>query len=359
MIELEFRAARPEDCDSYAKMFSKIWSWQLSAEYWHHKFFENPAGEHMAHIAVDKNTGEIVGSLACIPLRYRIKGKDVIASLTVDVGVLPEYRKHRRTYWGVYKPTEADQYERQTAFVQAVATPTAETIALHMMHFDPLCLVPVFSRPVTMKAILPQKLRGLLPVRTKAGLWGRTLSWRHAATARSLCQREGVTVQPVSEPDDRFDDLWRSVQDCWPIALIRDQQLLRWRYCKHPTRTYQILTAVRGESLIAYCVTDMLRRGGVSRGRIVDFLVHPDHIAAGKALLHHAAARLISDGADMLVGWFLPRKWWDPFLASIGMRYRPREERHIIVRPFAAEENKKELFDPECWYYTGADTDQL
>lgn len=358
--KLEYRAPTPADCDGYTKLFSNLWSWESPAEHYYHKFFANPAGAALAAIAVDTLTGEIVGSLACIPARYRLAGADVMATQSGDVGVLPEYRK-RGTYWKVYKPVEAAHIERAVTFTHTVAMPAAEKIATRMQHFDPLCRVPIFSRHITVRSLLPPAVRSLMRVQTEAGFYGKIRAARHCAAARRICEREGLRLEKIREPDERFDLLWQQSRDQWPIALIRDRQFLTWRFASHPVRHYSFLTVSKGETLLGYCVIDVLRRDGVSRGRLSDLLVHPDHPVAGQALLHQAASDLIRQGADMLVGWFLPLDLWGPLLRTIGMRHQPRDERNIIVRVFMeAEESHSELLNPDCWYYTGgADTDQL
>jgi len=356
--KLEFRPVRPEDCDGIARLFSRLWSWEYPKDYWRQKFFDNPAGPPMSHLALTADGGEIVGCMGGVPLRYRLNGTEGIGTLIVDVGVLPEYRKQRRTYWGVYKPTEADQYNRQTALVQAVATPAAEIIALKMMHFDPPCHAPVYKRRITVRAMIPRRLREKLRPASKAGPTGKWMAAKYLRKAQSLCERHQFTIAESSELDDRFDRLWSQADDQWPISLIRDSAFLKWRFHDHPTRKYIVWIALRGGDLAGYCVTDTLRRDGVARGRISDLLVLPDAPEVAEALLYHAMSYLCGGGADIIVGWFLPRRYWEPLLTKIGLRYRG-DDRQIILRLFTAESIRPVIFDPENWYYTGADTDQI
>jgi len=356
---VDFRVPTSGDCDRYSRLFSRLWSWEYPAEYYQYKFFENPAGVALAAVAVDGMTGEIVGSTASIPSRYRLNGADVMATQSGDAGVLPEYRKHG-TYSKIYKLVVTAHLDRVIAFTHTVATPDAEEVATRTQHFDPLCRVPIFSRRITVRALLPQKVRSLMRVRTEAGFYGKTQAGRYIAAARKICEREGLHIAVVEEPDEGFDLLWEQCRDQWPIALIRDRQFMSWRFAHHPVRRYSILAVFKGEALVGYCVSDVLRRNGMSRGRLSDLLVHPNYPVAGQALLYQAASDMIWQGADMLVGWFLPIDRWEPLLRTIGVRHQHRDERNIIVRVFMAEDSRTELFDPNCWYYTGgADTDQL
>jgi len=187
---------------------------------------------------------------------------------------------------------------------------------------------------------------------------GKVRAWQFQRKARDLTEQKGLAIEGPVQVDERFDTLWRAVEDRWRICLIRDSTFLKWRFEQHPVRDYKIWAARREGDLVGYAVTDVLRRDGMARGRIVDMLAHPDVPEAAELLLFHAAAQLCSEGADMLVGWFLPRTFWAPLLDKVGMRYRG-DRRNIIVRLFAAENMRNEIFDPENWYYTGADTDQL
>lgn len=355
---LEYRKVEPGDCEALSQLFAKLWSWQHPASCWHHKFFENPAGEPVIHVAADKATGQIVGCVGGIPLRYRLCGEEVLAWTIVDAGVLPEHRK-RGTFWKMYKMGEEECYRRSVAFCQAVGSTEAELIALRMMKFKALCPRPVFVRPVTPRVLLPKSLRS------------RGLRWsgihipdkvaaRHCRVAsQNLCDRHGFSIQPVADIDERFNALWKQVQDQWQVALVRDREFLVWRFTQNPVREYRVWTATAGDDLLGYCVTAMLRRDGVSRGRIVDFLAAPDAAPVTEALLLHATGALAGEGADIVLGWFLPHGWWQRPLAGVGMKLRPAKERQIIVRPVCAEQHADVLSDPRCWYYTGADTDQF
>lgn len=356
--QLEFRPTEPHDCEQLSSLFSQLWTWHLPSTYWYHKLFTNPAGPPIAHVAVQKESQEIVGSLSCVPLRYRLRGQNVTGLVAQDMGVLPEHRRSG-TILHLHKLAEEEAARSMPAFAQGTPSSMAEIVGTRILKGTRLCPLPVFSRRVSVRGMLPKRLRPRLNSSDKANRLSAWKGMNCLQRAYNMCRRDDIEIEFLTEFDDRFDELWNRVQDVWPLALIRDSAFLNWRFVEDPVREYEIWVAMQGEKLLGYCATLNQEREGLSRGRVVDFLCDPDYPGAAEALLLQSAGMLLTSGIDVLVGWFLPSETWSNLLGRVGLRYHPEETRHIVVRSLFDENCNGLLTDPRQWYYTGADSDQL
>jgi hypothetical protein len=67
--------------------------------------------------------------------------------------------------------------------------------------------------------------------------------------------------------------------------MVRDQAFLSWRFDRCPNRKYTRYVAKRNDTVVGYMVTRETRWQGARRGRIVDYLVGRNDLAAFDSLL--------------------------------------------------------------------------
>jgi len=70
-----------------------------------------------------------------------------------------------------------------------------------------------------------------------------------------------------------FDALWEAAREAYPVAAVRNGDVMRWRYLEHPDRRFTVHTLLRGGELAGYAVTMLVPyRWPARRGILVDLL---------------------------------------------------------------------------------------
>lgn len=131
----------------------------------------------------------------------------------------------------------------------------------------------------------------------------RTLPWpalrRGVAAAGFGLARglRGLRIRPQSrvpvtaavEFDVRFDQWWAGVEPWLGWVIRRTGALMTWRFRRHPTHRYTLLTATDGPRLRGIAVVRHGASRGVPTGFISELLAHPDDGEAIDALIARAA----------------------------------------------------------------------
>ena len=307
-------------------------------------FRPGPAGE-CARIVAEVD-GEIVGHAGVANLRFRLGGEQVRGGYSVGAMTAPEMRG-RRLFYRMGVALYEMMQQRGYAFVAGFSN--AQSVRLMT---GPLQRTPIRPFPWCLKLLRPVGL-----VRALLGRPGE----RGPEAEPERSTDDGVAVAPCQLADPRIDGLWdRSAREI-RIGAVRDADFARWRFAMRPEAHYRALMATRSGEPVAWGVYRTLALRGLRAGFVVDQLVVPDDLAAGRALLRGIEEMARREGAELLSA-LLP----GPGTARRALRrsgfWRVPERVHpqvirFSVRGLGAWSARSELTDPKAWFMSWADTD--
>lgn len=251
----------------------------LTREEWEWKFPKNPAG---MRVWVATKDDRVVAQYAAMPHLTWLSGRETHFSEIVDSMVHPDHRG------GLKRPG---------LFVN-LAEPMLDSIG--GADKDMVC----YGWPIPAAWRIGSRFLKYELVRTQS-LLGRELP-------------AGATVLPDGvEEIERFDHqarwLWERCCGVWGASTIRDDVFLNWRFLDHPTRTYRVIGTRDSEGILrGYAVVMINPWLMPGMAVIVDWLVPPEELEVGRALLQGVYAIAREGGAHGVTA-ILPEwsRWYD------------------------------------------------
>lgn len=152
----------------------------------------------------------------------------------------------------------------------------------------------------------PWCVRPLSPLAAARGLLGRGVQAPAIADPEAIASAlrsaaDGETSLAAIEPGDaRLDEIWSRVAPGVAIGAVRDAAFTSWRYATRPDAGYRLVVATRGARAAGWFAYRGLSLRGIPAGFLVDFVLAPDELRAGVALLRAAAAIARAEGAALL-----------------------------------------------------------
>lgn len=117
-----------------------------------------------------------------------------------------------------------------------------------------------------------------------------------------------------------FDGLWQRVEEHYPLAIVRGNAFVDWRYRRHPFRSYRLFTASRRGEVLAYVCYTLPAEGETAV--LTDVVAAPDFRAFSR-LLYSSAQQLAGLGVKQLQTWLPPHHLITGYLAQSGFRVKP------------------------------------
>ncbi len=227
-----------------ADLFSKVFGKSYKEDYFFWKYRFNLFGRLYGVQAVNEK-GEAVGHVAAIPLKGHWYGKETVFFQFVDAMVHEEHRG---------KNTLTRMIEVLFDFIKE-----------HHQEFFPY----VYPGPVSFK------------IGTKYG-------WlTHLESVKDVIikpRRRSFTFLKLEEPTQELGiitKIWTSLKNYYPIALMRDEEFLKWRYLSHPIFSYKLYVVKKFWKPIGFVVCSFNQEG---MPRIIDYLLPPESY---KEVLEH------------------------------------------------------------------------
>ena len=178
------------------------------------------------------------------------------------------------------------------------------------------------------------------------------LSWvpgaRHIANGLRSA-REGLSLDPLEELDDRVDELWQvftSGLDGRGVVTVRDAAFYRWRFAADSEQKPYVICDF--DDPMGYCA---LQKHG-EKQLVVDLVCRPSE---GKNCLD-AIAGHCPEGTTALEIRLCRDHWMTEGLWRAGFVKR-REPRYINVLCGEQSEYIEALRDPSRWHFTWLESD--
>jgi GNAT superfamily N-acetyltransferase len=310
---IDVRPATPEDDAAVLGLLEASMGWvpdELSSRFLAWKHRENPFGTSPAWVAVDGDTGQIVGFRTFLRWRFLHAGGVVDAVRAVDTATHPDHQG-RGIFSRLTRHALGELAADGVAFV--FNTPNDRSRPGYLkMGWRLVGRLPVAVRPRT-----PWSLVRLAGARAPADKWS-TFS-DAGAPAPEVLADVSLSLPGTGEPVDGTGAGWRTA---------RTGGYLRWRY-GFPELGYRALTAPGGAE-DGLAVFRLRRRGSATEAAVCELLVPPgaSRTAAARHLLRQVVRTTGADHA-VLIG---------PARLALGRIPVPRQGPTLVWRAVATQD---------------------
>ncbi len=240
------------------------WDWQ------YRRNPNNPSENPEIWLAREGPT--VIGQYATMPVRLRLRDREIYASWGMDVMVAPE---RQRQGLGELLFRTWDQNVGASLGLGLSESSYRLFKKLRWPDVGPLpCLVKPLTRRALRRSSWPMPINRLVSAVTLplVKIVSRTRPLR-------------AQVQPIRRFDARATELWERIGPKFDFAVRRDAPYLNWKFVEPPHVRYAIVALKRDDDLAGYAVYRHLQepRGRVTQ--LVDFLADPDDEAGFKTLI--------------------------------------------------------------------------
>jgi hypothetical protein len=176
---------------------------------------------------------------------------------------------------------------------------------------------------------------------------------------RSHPMPAGVSFEPISTFDARFDIFWAKVAPTFRNLCVRDAAYLNWRYVQIPDRRYRSFAAFDRGEIRGWIVTREIQDGELRKARIVDVLARADDAPAWHVLVSEAVARCRAEGADLVHALDATVPALHEAYRACGFRPNPEQDRvaQYIAFTTAPGVDRDAFYAGQNWFVTLGDSD--
>ena len=308
----------------------------------------NPHGDAVTWIAVDDETGQIVGCTSTFPRMLIINGKEVLASKGGDAYVDPDFRRQGIAqalhHQGI---TDMQQLGIACNFgispVPANFRAFIRAGALSPGNFDH------YRLPLDASWIAKRLVAGWIQSAARKVLDPIVHYYAERRIVRRGTLREYLKV--VKAFDTRASDLYDSVSHLYGISGKRDLEYLNWRFTNHPFKDYTLIECISRDELFGYAVLDMQS----DRCKIVDFVACDDGVGASNFLM--LLAKFSRELGKKSISLFLnPIGPYAAVIESCGF-LRAGDDLPMMVLTIGSKELDDVFSEPENWFVMPGDQD--
>jgi GNAT superfamily N-acetyltransferase len=307
-------------------------------------YLNNPHGKAHAWVAADTENCAIIGSAAAIPHRLYVDGIEKTGYLLADFWIHPQYRSLG----------PAVQLQRACVdFVESGSTDFFYDLPQSSMGsvYQRLGIVPRemllrLAKPLRLDKKIRTKINIPIVASCLSGLSNRLLELRDFRLG-------GKSECTISIHQDafgaEFSELARNLSAAYGACVVRSAEYLNWRYRSHYHIRYEILTARRNETLVAYVIfADM-----GDYGQIVD-LYGINQADVLRDLVAGVLSILRERGTPTVNAPLLASHPWVGIFENLGFRVR---ESHPIIVYDSSARRTSEAEDRRGWHLMYGDLD--
>lgn len=316
--------AKESDIDRIQKVFAEAWpDTTIQARFqqrFRHCYMENPFSQGMESIFVCRDDDRIVGFTGMMNFELWYHNQALPATYAIDLAVVPAYQG-----LGIGYLLTKSLCERNVIAMEGNLNQAAQRLAERMGGRE-IASCSVLRRWVHLRDVLPR--------------------WEDSA----------FVVEENAVIDERFDKLWVTARESYPVIGVRDQAILKWRYQTHPLREFAIYALRSGKDLLAYVATTTEHTKGKARkGILVDYLFAPLPNETISKFISFVLGGLARKGVVCVDTFAAYRKTVDIF-QGLGFA-RKKLTPKILVYPNAMAEGKPDLWIGQNCHLTFGDSD--
>lgn len=304
---------------------------------------ERPDGPARTVLALEAESGEVVGCGSFIPRPTFVDGRPTRAGLLCDFAVT---RAHRiagaalAIQRALVEAAQADGVEWLYGY------PNEKSLAVfRRIGYRLVGAASTWAKPLRAGYKLREALRS--PGAAAIAAAPVDLALRALDGARSVRTRPRLRAEPLSPSDGRTDALWDRARPSAGVAGVRSAAYLSWRYGGFTTAEHHVLGFFprRTERLAAYAVYTIAGGRAFVRDLFGERLDEGSAGAVLLALAHHLRAR----GADSVSLSYVGAPAFGARLRRTGFLPRPGNRPLVVHADGLAEGPRARVLDPSSW----------
>lgn len=324
-------------------------------DYLRWQYLENPAGEAVVVVA-HADTGELAGQYVVIPLEFRIEGKVVKGSLSLNTLTHPNYRG-----MGLFTKMANQAYaiceEEGLALTLGFPNKNSYPGFVRKLNFQHIGNASVMFRPLR-----PLRLLAALPKAPSAPKYAK--SELEAGSNEELHLEVGpFEIKSLDyEAEGASYDRMTENQVEPRCSVHKNAAFCAWRFQSIPTRDYYSFQARNSNGIQAACVVRQRRVKGVECVFIVDLQMTSSEVgeAAGVSLLkgmlgHYRAKGVSLAGLMVIQGATADRVARSMWFREMPSRLLPHDAPIIVRRNGSSV--RESVFNIEGWGFAFGDYD--
>jgi len=210
---------------------------------------ENPHGAARVWVAEDSDTGALVGAAAAFPRRMFVNGGEVSGCVLGDFCIRPSYR----SLGPALQLQRACLAEVDSGlFALGYDFPGQGMLAVYKrLGVEPRERMIRLAKPLRADRKIAEKVRSRGVARGLSALSNVVLKLRDRGSKQA--KKWAISLHE-GDCGEEFSALAREASAALGVCVVRSAAYLDWRFLKHPSRPYEILTARCGDALVGYVI---------------------------------------------------------------------------------------------------------
>ncbi len=343
----------PESQRLYKNVFGK----DISPEYFKWKNIGNPNGESIIKLAVCEK--KIIGYSCTMKYKMNFFGKNIMAGQPVDAMVDKDYRR-QNIYESLSLMSLEDLKEQGFGLRFNFPNQAALMASIKKVNIKKVCDIPQY-----LKVLDGKKALGMFTGNNVLKLsGGNLLDIYGKATAVINSKGTEYEAEEIKLFDDNYDELWETVKDDFPIAVVRSSQYLNWRYFES-IDDYKVFAVYNDEKLIGYIVGTIEVKVGKNGeklilGHIADIICIKKHNKASGILIGALEDYFRNIGVCAVSCWMLNHWFYAQALKKLGF-LQLRSPAVLAALPVAGNIKAMEdsIYNQDSWFITIGDSDYI
>jgi hypothetical protein len=305
----------------------------------------NPQGGSRAWVAVDTDSGAMVGMLGAFLRHVYVAGREEPAWVLGDFCIDDQYRSLGPALM-LQRACLAEVDLGQVAFCYDF--PSASMMAVYKrLGIDALGQIVRLAKPLRVDRKVRKIVKSPAVVRGVSAAANFLLALNDGISARgdrlTSCFHQGSC-------GEEFSVLAREVGRGFGFCIQRSAEYLNWRYLANPLYRYEFIISRRNEALLAYAVFTHNEEDAL----LVD-LFGVEDAEVIRTLIHGLSAILRERGVVTVSVSLLETHPWLPLLQGLG--FKAREKSPLVVYPSPIFLSSYGRVNTSDWFLTHGDRD--
>jgi hypothetical protein len=271
--------------------------------------YDCPTGANRIAVIEDPTVGKLIASYGLLPIRLRINGREINASLCTNVNTHPEYQgKGLFVRIGKY----ALGREEEFATPVSLGMPNQRAYPGHMkVGWDVMCKLSFLEK--------------------------------------HDCKSKPHRCQKIDQFDERFDRFQKHISERFSFIVVKDHRFMNWRFVHRPDQHYTSFVYEDQSDIRGYVVLKHFDDKDYRKSHILDIQAEDDD--AMQELI--AAAETFAEGRDELNMWTNPNNPYRQIFLAHG--FYEKEGQDLLIIHFNYGE--KEAVAEGSWWFCLGDND--
>ena len=205
--KFNIRKFRENDEEKLLELWRITFHKEMNRALWRWKYFDNPYPQTI--LLCESDNEEILALFGGIPFKASREGQDVVIMQAMDIMSHPDFRG------------------------QGLFARTAQAFFEFFCKKDSVEIL--YGFPGKFHFELGKRVLGYAPLEGGVSyLKGET------GVLASKKKASLLNIKGIENPGEQFDRLWEKCCIDYPYAVVRQSEFLRWRFCRHPEKKYEI-----------------------------------------------------------------------------------------------------------------------